>query len=74
VHDQGPGLPLEQADQLGKPFVTTKGRGLGIGLFLTSSTLARHQGEVRLYNHPNGGTLTEVELPIIPEPFKGADV
>ncbi len=74
VHDQGPGLPLEQADQLGKPFVTTKGRGLGIGLFLTSSTLARHQGEVRLYSHPDGGTLTEVELPIIPEPFKGADV
>ncbi|MBR9827916.1 MAG: HAMP domain-containing histidine kinase [Oceanospirillales bacterium] len=66
IHDQGPGLSLEQADQLGKPFVTTKGRGLGIGLFLTTTTLARHQGEVRLYNHPDGGTLTEVCLPILP--------
>lgn len=73
LHDQGPGLPLEQADQLGKPFVTTKGRGLGIGLFLTSSTLARHQGEVRLYNHPDGGTLTEVELPITAESEKGTE-
>jgi len=63
IHDQGPGLPLEQADQLGKPFVTTKGRGLGIGLFLTATTLSQHQGEVRLYNHPDGGTLTEVLLP-----------
>jgi two-component system sensor histidine kinase RegB len=73
LHDQGPGLPLEQADQLGKPFVTTKGRGLGIGLFLTSSTLARHQGEVRLYNHPDGGTLTEVILPIGPAAAEGAE-
>jgi two-component system sensor histidine kinase RegB len=68
IHDQGAGLPLEQADQLGKPFVTTKGRGLGIGLFLTTSTLARHQGEVRLYNHPAGGTLTEVHLPLLQPP------
>lgn len=70
IRDHGPGLPLEQADQLGKPFVTTKGRGLGIGLFLTTSTLARHQGEVRLYNHPEGGTLTEVCLPLLPPAAK----
>jgi two-component system sensor histidine kinase RegB len=43
---------------------------LGIGLFLTSSTLSRHQGEVRLYDHPEGGTLTEVQLPITHEPEK----
>lgn len=73
LHDHGPGLPLEQAEQLGKPFVTTKGRGLGIGLFLTSSTLARHQGEVRLYNHPDGGTLTEVLLPIGQSPTEGVE-
>lgn len=64
IHDQGPGLPLEQSADLGKPFVTTKGKGLGIGLFLTATTLAQRDGEVRLYNHPQGGTLTEVRLPI----------
>jgi two-component system sensor histidine kinase RegB len=63
IRDQGPGLPLERSEDLGKPFVTTKGRGLGIGLFLTTSTLASIDGEVRLYNHPQGGTLTEVRLP-----------
>ncbi|WP_036230606.1 ATP-binding protein [Marinobacterium jannaschii] len=62
IHDQGAGLSLETHDNLGKPFVTTKGRGLGIGLFLTSSTLASYDGEVRLYNHQDGGTLTEVTL------------
>lgn len=62
IYDQGPGLSLEQSQHLGKPFVTTKGKGLGIGLFLTSTTLARYNGDVRLYNHETGGTLTEVTL------------
>ncbi|EAR63029.1 ATP-binding protein [Neptuniibacter caesariensis] len=64
IHDKGPGISIEQSENLGKPFVTTKGKGLGIGLFLTATTLARYAGDVRLYNHPNGGTLTEVTLPI----------
>ncbi|MFW1676643.1 sensor histidine kinase [Pontibacter sp. JAM-7] len=64
IHDQGSGISLEQSQYLGKPFITTKGKGLGIGLFLTATTLARHDGDVRLYNHPRGGTLTEVTLPV----------
>jgi len=63
IHDQGPGIPLEKAEDIGKPFITTKGKGLGIGLFLTASALTSYGGEVRLYNHPEGGTLTEVTLP-----------
>ncbi|MBU2967602.1 ATP-binding protein [Amphritea sp. 2_MG-2023] len=67
ILDQGPGIPLEQAEKLGSPFITTKGKGLGIGLFLTASALDSYGGEVRLFNHPQGGTLTEVKLPIIKE-------
>ncbi len=65
IHDQGPGIPLEQAESLGSPFVTTKGKGLGIGLFLTASALDSYGGEVCLFNHPEGGTLTEVKLPLV---------
>jgi len=64
IYDNGAGISLEQSSNLGKPFITTKGKGLGIGLFLTSTTLARYDGDVRLYNRPEGGTLTEVTLPI----------
>lgn len=64
IHDQGTGISLEQSEHLGKPFITTKGKGLGIGLFLTATTLSRYAGDVRLYNHPAGGTLTEVTLPL----------
>ena len=51
------------ADQLGETFVSTKSKGLGIGLFLTHATINRFGGGVSLYNHHDGGTLTEVTLP-----------
>ncbi|TCK06918.1 ATP-binding protein [Marinobacterium mangrovicola] len=73
IHDQGPGLPLSSSANLGRPFVTTKGKGLGIGLFLTATTLAQHEGEVRLYDHPKGGTLTEVRLPTAGSGHKEAE-
>lgn len=63
IRDFGTGLTPEQLANMGKPFFTTKG-GLGIGLYLTVTSLASQEGEVRLYNHPQGGTLTEVKLPI----------
>jgi two-component system sensor histidine kinase RegB len=62
IRDYGAGLPIEQANKLGKPFISTKGKGLGIGLFLTSTTLAHYDGEVKLYPAQGKGTMTEVRL------------
>lgn len=62
IQDRGPGIPLEMADQLGKTFITTKGKGLGLGLFLTHATLSRYGGTVKLYNREEGGTLTELRI------------
>ena len=64
IEDNGPGIPMEIASQLGKPFVTTKGKGLGLGLFLTHATINRYGGEVYLYNRSPQGTLTELHLPL----------
>ncbi|SHL92408.1 ATP-binding protein [Vreelandella subglaciescola] len=63
IRDHGPGVELAIADQLGETFVSTKSKGMGIGLFLTHATINRFGGGVSLYNHPDGGTLTEVTLP-----------
>lgn len=63
IRDHGPGVTMDIADQLGETFVSTKSKGLGIGLFLTHATINRFGGGVSLYNHPDGGTLTEVILP-----------
>ncbi|MGY8870890.1 MAG: ATP-binding protein [Pseudomonadales bacterium] len=62
IRDYGAGLSVEQANTLGKPFISTKGKGLGIGLFLTSTTLAHYDGDVKLYAAQGKGTITEVRL------------
>lgn len=63
IRDHGPGVPLAIAEQLGKPFFTTKGKGFGLGLFLSQAAVTRAGGTVKLYNHEEGGTLTELRLP-----------
>jgi two-component system sensor histidine kinase RegB len=64
IRDHGAGVPLEIAEQLGKPFVTSKGKGLGLGLFLSHATIERCGGDIRMYNHAEGGTEVALRLPI----------
>ena len=64
IRDRGPGIGFEIAEQLGKPFITNKGKGLGLGLFLSHATIERCGGEIRLYNHAEGGTEAVLRLPI----------
>ena len=35
IRDHGAGVPLAIAEQIGRPFITTKGKGFGLGLFLS---------------------------------------
>ena len=65
IRDYGAGVPLAIAEQLGKPFFTTKGKGFGLGLFLSQISVIRAGGTVKLYNQEGGGTLTELRLPQI---------
>ena len=63
IRDHGAGVPLAVAEQIGKPFFTTKGKGFGLGLFLSKASVTRAGGSVKLYPHEEGGTLTELRLP-----------
>jgi len=63
IRDHGAGVPLAIAEQIGKPFFTTKGKGFGLGLFLSKASVTRAGGSVKLYSHEQGGTLTELRLP-----------
>ncbi len=58
VSDSGPGLPAEQRERLGEPFVTTKADGLGLGLAICRVIVTRHGG--RLWAEPaaSGACLT----------------
>lgn len=63
IRDHGPGVPPAIAEAIGKPFITTKGKGFGLGLFLSKASVTRAGGSVKLYSHEQGGTLTELRLP-----------
>ena len=47
-----------------EPFSSSKPTGLGLGLFLSQSTVTRFGGSVNLQNLVDGGTLTTINLPI----------
>ena len=37
---------------------------MGLGVYLTQTTLARYDGELSLNNHAEGGVITIVNLPL----------
>ena len=62
VRDTGPGLPPHILDRLFSPFVTTKARGLGIGLTIVRSIVDAHGGTIVACNNPEGGATFTVTL------------
>ena len=68
VHDRGAGLPAGAEDQIFEPFVTTKPTGMGMGLAVARSLVDDHGGKIRAANHPSGGAVVTISLPIAEEP------
>jgi len=62
VRDTGHGLPAHILDTLFTPFVTTKARGLGIGLTIARSIVDAHGGVIVGRNNPEGGVTFTVTL------------
>jgi two-component system sensor histidine kinase RegB len=64
IRDFGPGLPPDFSEMVGKqPLVSKKG-GLGVGLFLTCSTISRMGGKIQFVNMESGGACVEITLPL----------
>ena len=64
VSDRGSGLSPDIIDNTGNKINSTKQDGLGLGLFLTYSTLERLGGDVHLLNREGGGVLCRVQQPL----------
>lgn len=63
IKDSGAGIAEEVTAHLGKSFISTKTKGLGIGLLLTQATINRYGGTVAIHNRVPRGTITQLELP-----------
>jgi two-component system sensor kinase FixL len=67
VADTGPGLAAEVREHLFRPFVTTKGSGMGVGLSVCRSIVETHGGRLWAEDNPGGGTVFRFTLPGAPD-------
>jgi two-component system, LuxR family, sensor kinase FixL len=63
VTDSGPGIAPEVAEQLFKPFVTSKANGLGLGLSICREIAETHGGQLLASPGDTGGTTFTLRLP-----------
>jgi two-component system sensor histidine kinase RegB len=64
IDDNGPGFSAHHSEQTASAVVSTKEDGFGIGLILSNATISRFGGEVHLHKRDQGGTRTEILLPL----------
>ena len=65
IRDFGPGIAPEIIASLGKQPVPSKTHGLGVGLFLTYTTITHLGGKIDVYNMETGGACFEIALPLL---------
>jgi two-component system NtrC family sensor kinase len=64
ITDNGTGI--NDPERIFDPFYTTKhaGKGTGLGLSICYGIVKEHSGEISAQNHPAGGALLQVRLPV----------
>jgi two-component system CheB/CheR fusion protein len=64
VTDTGAGLSRELESRLFEPFLSTKTRGMGIGLPISRKIVEAHQGKIWARSNPAGGAIFSFTLPL----------
>jgi signal transduction histidine kinase len=78
VRDTGPGVDRDFLPRIFDRFTQadsspTRGAGgLGVGLSLVRELVERHGGDIKVKNHPQGGAVFTVRLPLHPEDQQAA--
>jgi PAS domain S-box-containing protein len=65
--DTGPGIAPEVQDKLFEPFITTKEKGLGLGLVICYDIIRQHNGRIDVHSQPGEGATFTVWLPVTKE-------
>lgn len=63
IEDTGPGLADEVREKLFQPFVTTKEKGMGIGLSVCRAIVDAHGGTIEAARNGSGGTTFTFTVP-----------
>ena len=62
VSDTGPGISEQIIAQLFQPFITTKAKGMGIGLSISRTIVEAHGGRLWVEPNPGGGSVFHMTL------------
>jgi signal transduction histidine kinase len=63
VEDTGPGVDATTRQRLFEPLITTKEKGIGLGLALVKRIAERHGGSIEYSERPGGGARFTLRLP-----------
>jgi signal transduction histidine kinase len=64
IEDTGPGIEEKTLSSVFDAFVTTKTKGMGLGLAISQTIVERHNGQITAMSGVNGGARFEIILPI----------
>lgn len=64
IADQGVGMPEDVQKRIGEPFLTTKEKGTGLGLMVSSRIIEEHKGTMLITSKAGEGTLIDIQLPL----------
>jgi signal transduction histidine kinase len=74
IEDSGSGIAPERLPTLFTAFITTKARGMGLGLSLCQMIVDRHNGELSVSSELGKGTRFDVSLPAEAPPVESTRV
>jgi len=72
ISDNGPGLQAIPASRIFDPFVTTKRKGLGVGLSISKTIIQAHGGRIWGEFPPKEGAVFHFTLPLLEEKARHA--
>jgi putative PEP-CTERM system histidine kinase len=64
IEDTGSGIPTHMLETLFRPSQSTRGKGLGIGLYQSKQIIDAHHGTVQIRSEEGKGTQVHIELPL----------
>jgi len=64
IKDTGCGIPKDQFTAIYDPFVTSKSKGVGLGLTLVHQVVSNHHGDIRISSEVQKGTVVTITLPL----------
>ncbi len=64
IKDTGCGIPKDQLTAIYDPFVTSKSKGVGLGLTIVHQVMSNHHGDIRITSEVQKGTVVTLSLPL----------